>query len=109
MIDWARVSELRDEVGADSFDEVVTLFLSEVDDVLSDLKTTPGGVITHETMHFLKGCSLNLGFQKLSSTCAQLEIKLQKEDDFVADLSEIETIYNDSKQQFLDQLAKENG
>ena len=29
MIDWARVSELRDEVGAEDFDEVVELFLEE--------------------------------------------------------------------------------
>ena len=28
MIDWDRVSELRDEVGADDFDEVVDLLLS---------------------------------------------------------------------------------
>ena len=33
MIDWARVSELRDEVGAEDFEEVVQLFLAEVEDV----------------------------------------------------------------------------
>ena len=30
MIDWARVAEFYDEVGAEDFDEVVELFLEEV-------------------------------------------------------------------------------
>ena len=30
MIDWQRVNELRDEVGAEDFEEVVDLFLEEV-------------------------------------------------------------------------------
>ena len=37
MIDWARVSELRDEVGAEDFDEVVELFLEEVDEAIAAL------------------------------------------------------------------------
>ena len=32
MIDWARVSELRDEVGPEDFEEVLHLFLEEVDE-----------------------------------------------------------------------------
>ena len=38
MIDWARVSELRDEVGAEDFDEVVELFLEEVDEAIIALR-----------------------------------------------------------------------
>ena len=38
MIDWARVSELRDEVGAEDFDEVVELFLEEVDEAIAALR-----------------------------------------------------------------------
>ena len=34
MIDWARVSELRDEVGPEDFEEVLHLFLEEVEDVV---------------------------------------------------------------------------
>jgi hypothetical protein len=30
MIDWDRVQELRDEIGAEAFGEVVELFLEEV-------------------------------------------------------------------------------
>lgn len=32
MIDWARIIELHDEIGADDFNEVVELFLSEVEE-----------------------------------------------------------------------------
>ena len=39
MIDWTRVSELRDEVGAEDFDEVVELFLEEVDEAIKILRT----------------------------------------------------------------------
>ena len=38
MIDWASVSELRDEVGAEDFDEVVELFLEEVDEAIIALR-----------------------------------------------------------------------
>lgn len=31
MIDWTRVDELRDEIGTDCFDEVVELFIEEVE------------------------------------------------------------------------------
>lgn len=37
MIDWARVSERRDEVGEEDFDEVVELFLEEVDEAIAAL------------------------------------------------------------------------
>ena len=38
MIDWARVSEFHDEVGAEDFDEVVALFLEEVDEAIAALR-----------------------------------------------------------------------
>ena len=38
MIDWARVSELRDEVGAEDYDDVVELFLEEVDEAIVALR-----------------------------------------------------------------------
>ena len=34
MIDWTKVAELRDEVGAQGFDEVIDLFLDEVEEAL---------------------------------------------------------------------------
>ena len=37
MIDWPRVAELRDEIGVTEFDEVVPLFLQEVEATIADL------------------------------------------------------------------------
>lgn len=34
MIDWNRAAELREEVGAEDFSEVVDLFLEECDDAI---------------------------------------------------------------------------
>ena len=34
MLNWKRVSELRDDVGADDFDKIIVLFLEEVDGII---------------------------------------------------------------------------
>lgn len=72
MIDWARVAELRDEIGAEDFDEVLALFLSEVESAVGGLETLSGAAV-EEQMHFLKGASLNLGFTELAGLCAHGE------------------------------------
>ena len=41
MIDWNRISTLRDEVGAEDFDEVVELFLDEVEEVILPVVASP--------------------------------------------------------------------
>ncbi|SLN24777.1 Hpt domain protein [Pseudoruegeria aquimaris] len=73
MIDWNRVNELREEVGPEAFDEVVEIFLEEVDETVQRLK----GQIQPETfradMHFLKGSALNLGFSEFASLCQEGE------------------------------------
>ena len=38
MIHWPRVVELRDEVGPEDFDEVVDLFIEEVQEVIERLQ-----------------------------------------------------------------------
>src|SRR6056297_3374030 len=73
MIDWARVSELREEVGPEDFDEVVSLFLSEVGEVIARLQTAPDPARLEEDLHFLKGAALNLGFHALAELCQQGE------------------------------------
>ncbi|MEM5476567.1 Hpt domain-containing protein [Pacificibacter sp. AS14] len=69
MIDWNRVTELRDEVGAEDFGEVVELFLEEVDEVIERLEATDDRTKLEEDLHFLKGSSMNLGFATFSSLC----------------------------------------
>ncbi|WP_322867234.1 hypothetical protein U5922_014250 [Aquicoccus sp. G2-2] len=37
MIDWRKVTELRDEIGEEDFAEVVDLFLAEIDEAIGQL------------------------------------------------------------------------
>ncbi len=74
MIDWARVAELRDEIGPEDFSEVLELFLSEVENAIDLLEGATGNpIVTEEQMHFLKGASLNLGFADLAALCQRGE------------------------------------
>ena len=61
MIDWDRVRELRAEVGEDAFDEVVELFLDEVDESVESL--TPGCDVP-AALHFIQGSAENLGLKE---------------------------------------------
>ena len=44
MIDWTRVQQLKDEIGASDFEEIVVLFLEEVEEVVERLKTSSGKI-----------------------------------------------------------------
>ncbi|MEM1431871.1 MAG: Hpt domain-containing protein [Pseudomonadota bacterium] len=69
LIDWDRVWELRDEIGASEFDEVVELFLSETETMVDALAGAAPETLEAE-LHALKGASLNLGFAQLATLCA---------------------------------------
>ena len=69
MIDWARVSELRLEIGADDFGDVVDLFLDEVTEVVERLASHQGTTKLEADLHFLKGSALNLGFSEFAKLC----------------------------------------
>lgn len=74
MIDWARVAQLRDEIGGDDFDEVTELFLMEVEDTLMRLDAASGDADQfRDLLHFLKGSALNLGFRDVSEICGRGE------------------------------------
>lgn len=74
MIDWLRMSELREEIGQDGFDEVVDVFLEEAEEVVDRLLKAQ--VPTHEDLHFLKGSALNLGFVSVAQLCQEGERRL---------------------------------
>ena len=69
MIDWSRVEGLRDEIGAEDFDEVVELFLSEVEDRIDVALTKAESESFEGDLHFLKGSALNLGFDQFAQLC----------------------------------------
>ena len=100
MIDWERVNTLRDEVGAEDFDEVVELFLDEVEEVVARLHATPDLNTLEEDLHFLKGSALGLGFSAFSALCQTGESLSAKGNADAVDLPEILKSYSDSKQVF---------
>lgn len=74
MIDWSRVDELVEEIGAEDFGEVVELFLDEVENSIGVYADGANdAVVAVEQMHFLKGAALNLGFEALAQLCLKGE------------------------------------
>lgn len=100
MIDWNRVSQLRDEVGAEDFGEVVELFLEEVDEVIERLETTGDRTKLEEDLHFLKGSSMSLGFASFSSLCQTGEAASASGASDTVDLDEILVSYKASRAEF---------
>jgi HPt (histidine-containing phosphotransfer) domain-containing protein len=75
MIDWKRVAELREEIGADGFVEVADMFLDEAEGAVRALLAgLPAGEIEGQ-LHFLKGSALNLGLSDLAAICQDGERK----------------------------------
>lgn len=107
MIDWARVHELVDEIGAEDFAEVVELFLLEVEGAISILETADSDlVIVEEQMHFLKGAALNLGFEMLAQLCLKGEKAANAGRPNVVTVEQIRQIYQTSRAQFEQDLPK---
>lgn len=100
MIDWDRVAELRDEIGAESFDEVVDLFLTEADAVILRLRADADPKTLESDCHFLKGAALNLGFKTLAAQC-QLRETQAATGQKVADLTMVYDCYQASRQALL--------
>lgn len=101
MINWARVNELKAEIGEDDFAEVADLFLEEVEEVICRLKSTPKPDLFEQDMHFLKSSSLNLGFDQLSKLCGEGEREAAAGNYDAVPLTPVFQTYDASKQAFL--------
>jgi histidine phosphotransfer protein HptB len=99
MIDWERVKELRGEIGADDFAEVVVMFLEEADEAITRLSHSGGAKAMEADLHFLKGAALNLGFTALSGLCQDGERRAAGGDTGV-DLDAVRNTYFASKSAF---------
>ncbi|SEK84839.1 Hpt domain-containing protein [Roseovarius azorensis] len=110
MIDWNHVQQLRVEIGADAFDEVVDLFLDEVDAAIGRLRDLPDGHDPEEQLHFLRGSALNLGFSEFSGLCHQGEIAAASGQGDAVDLTGLLRCYEASRTAFMEGLrqAREN-
>lgn len=108
MIDWNRVAELRAEVGEDAFDEIIELFLEEVQEVARRLQGAPA---TDQTLaadlHFLKGSALNLGFSELAALCAAGEARASAGDAGGVDLAAVLACHQASCREFLARLGRQ--
>ena len=96
MIDWARVRELRDEIGADDFDEVVALFLEEADEVMARMSPALGAKALEADLHFLKGAALNLGFGQFAALCQAGE-RRAADGDAGVDIAPVRESYAESR------------
>ncbi len=107
MIDWDRVRELRNEVGASDFEDVVELFLEEVGEVIQRLESDPNPGTLEQDLHFLKGSALSLGFRAFSALCQDGErLSADGEADSV-DVGRIVSGFHQSRDQFIRKLREE--
>lgn len=104
MIDWNHVNELRDDVGADDFGEVVALFLEEVDEIVTRLSTTPDLRLLEADFHAVKGCAQGLGFSAFAQLCQVAERLCSSDQLAEINFDEILRSYRDSRRLFLEQL-----
>lgn len=105
MIDWPRVRELKEEVGSDAFDEVVELFLEEVEEVIQRLNGGDRSQLEQD-LHFLKGSALNLGFADFSDLCQDGERLSAEGQSAAVDVAQILQNYATSKTTFLAEMAE---
>lgn len=96
MIDWARVQQLREEIGIDEFAEVVMMFLDEADDVLARICADEGAPKLRDDCHFLKGAALNLGFESLAALCQSAE-KRARDGETEIELDALRSCYRASR------------
>ncbi len=104
MIHWPRVRQLRDEVGADEFDEVVEIFLDEVQEVIARVHSDTARQDLEQNLHFLKGSALSLGFEVFSKLCQDGERLAASGEAAKVDLPEILAAFAASKSVFQAEL-----
>lgn len=105
MIDWDRVQELEEEVGAEDFEEVFQLFLEEVEEQIALLIANSSHEAMESTLHFLKGSALNLGFYQFSQLCQAGESSAAMGKIDTVDRHAIIASFHLSKQVFLSEIA----
>ena len=106
MIDWARVKELCDEVSAEDFDEVVALFVEEVEEITGRMKALPTLSTLEDDLHFLKGSALSLGFREFAGLCQAGETMSAQGRAADVDVAAVLASYDASKAVFLNQLPE---
>lgn len=105
MIDWRRVEELREEIGADGFAEVADMFLDEADSAVQALlRGLPEEEVAGQ-LHFLKGSALNLGLSDLAAICQEGERRAAARDGTTVDVAQVAAVYHASRAGLLSGLS----
>lgn len=102
MISTERIDELRSEVGAEDFGEIVDLFLTESDLLLNDLRAVADPAAAEALLHSLKGSALNLGFVDLADLCEEGRATGISRDDWADRLTRISEVYQMSRSRLAD-------
>ena len=108
MIDWRRVEELREEIGADGFIEVADMFLDEAEQAVRALQSGLSGTDLEGQLHFLKGSALNLGLSELAAICQDGERRAAAGQAGAIDVQQVVAVYQTSRTQLLERLATDS-
>lgn len=100
MIDWSHVEELKQDM-ADGFDEIVEVFLEEVEEGVAKLDAQESASKLAAGLHFLKGAALNLGFTRFAGLCSAGEVFAEQGQVGMIDLAAVNACYRASRQEFL--------
>ena len=103
MIDWKRVEELREEIGADGFVEVADMFLEEAEGAVRALVAGLPADEVEGQLHFLKGSALNLGLSDLAAICQEGERKAAA--GLAVDIAQVAAIWQASRAGLLGGLS----
>jgi HPt (histidine-containing phosphotransfer) domain-containing protein len=103
MIDWRRVEELREEIGADGFVEVADMFLDEAEGAVRALLAGLPPAEVEAQLHFLKGSALNLGLSDLAAICQEGERRVSSGQ--TVDMAQVAAIWQASRAGLLGGLS----
>ncbi len=93
MIDWDRLIDLRNDIGAESFTEVAALFVAELQETLDRLLGAPETANASD-FHFLRGSAANLGFVAMADACEVEEARCK--DNLAPDVAKIARVFEAS-------------
>lgn len=104
MINWNRINDLTNDIGAENIDEVIEVFLEEVEDVLATLKADCSMNDLRHARHFLRGSAMNLGFDELGKLCTSEDPAGFTNVETAAFIGKMKSVYDASKTEFLSGL-----
>lgn len=105
MIDWKRVTSMREEVGEHEFRPLVELFLDEIEDAIMGVAPSDRVALRH-ALHFMKGCALNMGLTGFCLVCDGWERALTDEHATFPHIDALKDSYSASKQVLMRDLDR---